>query len=95
MNDREQVEKIASRCSALLSHLIAPLPKADVRYDVIVAKNGSMLKGKSSAPSGWSWKSFSGKPVCDTKEIKVVPGWAKNEQGEWLVILQVSYINRN
>lgn len=84
------MEKIASRCSALLSHLIAPLPKADVRYDVIVSKNGSMLKGRSVAPSGWSWKSFSGKPVCDTKEIKVVPGWAKNEQGEWLVILQVS-----
>jgi len=86
---REQVEAIGTRCSTLLSHLVAPLPQTDVRYDVIVPKNGSHVKGRSAAPSGWSWKTFSGKPVCDTKEIKIVPGWAKNEQGEWLVILQV------
>jgi hypothetical protein len=89
------VESIGSRCSTLLSHLVAPLPKTDVRYDVIVPKNGNnfSLKGRSAAPSGWSWKNFSGKPVCDTKEVKIIPGWAKNEQGEWLVILQVSLLN--
>ena len=90
---REAAEKIASRCSALLSHLIAPLPKMDVQYDISEdPKNrsgGGGGGGKRSA-SGWTWKSYMGKPVCDTDELTTVPGWARNEHGDWLIILQVS-----
>jgi len=92
---RSQVERIASRCSALLSHLIAPLPNTEVHYDIVMSRNTSRKtprvspRQKMSKNKGWSWKDFKGSPVCDTEEVKITPGWAKNEDGEWLVILQV------
>ena len=91
------MEKIAGRCSALLSHLIAPLPKTDVHYDIVVTRNES-VRGRSAGSSkrsgsrGWSWKNFRGKPLCNTQELKIIPGYAKDENGQWLIILQVSFL---
>ncbi|CAG7786756.1 unnamed protein product [Allacma fusca] len=83
----DAAEKIASRCTALMSHLIAPLPKMDVQYDV--AKKAQNPNGVTvKRPTGWSWRSFNGKPVCDTDELAILPGWARNEKGDWMIILQ-------